>query len=536
MKFDTYDVVYVEDDPQDWKKLNKAVKDRNKSAQSTPLRINWAQTPEKLEGLLSLSTRLVLADVFFPSNDPGGGEDERLYDIIKYVEGWCKKEGVSRLIPIIAYTGRGEEALEYCLKFKKELFDIWDKSSASPEYAAWRLSEISKELSRIRPDALTQRLIREMRPYVTWHHHVVDMTKRYDSGWSEYDQIERAGFAIKNIAYDLKVWDKCEPMWRAMVDWEALSRAVSTRTRGHARHVINVFWLGYYLLNNEILAGMFSQYWEKLKYDRKNMSEVVRDDPMEALSNAWFYAGLFHDVGGAVEKAYKVEEYLKNLLSVFGEVAPPLMDTPPLNVENFMKRAQPWLNEFDDSLIKLIQPALETSVSKNEPDQGVVAALHLRNIITEGKQNCYAREGARAMSMHNLFPVLGDKTSPLPVNWEREPLVCLLLLCDQLQTWDRERGTDSLKGGSQPSRAELSAMEIKLDENDKPNINMSIDYIAPSHLDHSYEQYTITREDLIEVLRKNPYRALNRIQTPWPFKLNVHCTLSGEPLQSMSFG
>lgn len=112
----------------------------------------------------------------------------------------------------------------------------------------------------------------------------------------------------------------------------------------------------------------------------------------------------------------------------------------------------------------------------------------------------------------------------------------MLLLCDQLQTWDRERGTDSIKDGNQPSRAELSAMEITTDANGKPHINMSIDYIAPAYLEHSYGQYTTAREDLIDILRKNPYRALRRIQKPWPFELHVQCMLSGESLYSKDFG
>lgn len=534
MKYDLYDVVYVEDDREDWRKLEAAVK---KMELHPPLRVKWAESPEKLEGLLSLSTRLVLADVYFSENTASGREEKaRLPDIIKQVQAWTAKEGSSRPLPIIAYTGRGFDALKYCLDFKKDLYDIWDKSSASPEYAAWRLSEISKELSRIRPDALTQRLIREMQSHVGWHGKVVDMTKRYDAGWSEYDQIQRAGVAIEDIAYGFGVWGECGPMWKIMAEWEALSRAVSTKTRGHARHVINVFWLGYFLINHEYLRDIFTQYWKKIKDNRKNMEEVSNVDPIEALSNIWFYAGIFHDVGGAVEKSYKVSEYLKQLLSVFEDLAPPVTSVQKTNHKDFMKKARAWLNEFDESLVNLIEPVLEKSVRDNEPDQGVIAALHIRSKINKGKQGCYAREGARAMSMHNMFPRLGKETDTLPVTWSKEPLVCLLLLCDQLQTWDRERGTEALVDGDQPSRAELSSMEIVLDKHQKPHITMSIDYIVPAHLQRSLELYERVRDEFKKILRKNPYRALNKISKPWPFELHVLCTLSGEPLENMDFG
>lgn len=531
MKLDLYDVIYVEDDQQDWDKLSKAIADRNKKAKSTPLQIKWARTPEKLKRLLSSGTRLVLADVFYPVK--GSDDEPRLDEIIECVKEWSDKDGSGRMLPIIAYTGRGPDALEYCLQRKESLYDVWDKSAASSEYAAWRLSEISKELSRIRPDALTQRLIREMEAKVIWHSDVIDMTKRYNSGWSEYDQIKRAGLAIQRIAYLLGVEQQCGPMWQLMEDWEALSRAVSRKTRGHARHVINVFWLGYFLLNDKHLKHIFAQGWEKIK--QKRMDGEPEDNATESLCNAWFYAGLFHDIGGAPEHSARTADYLGQLLSVFGDLAPSIGKIQWMTPDKLMARAESWLSEFDYELSSLIRPVLQESVDANEPDQGVIAALHIRSKITEGKQANYAREGARAISMHNLFPKLGKDLATLPVSWEKEPLVCLLLLCDQLQTWDRERGDDP-SNGDMPSRAELAAIEVYHDAAGKPQIRMSIDYISPAHLDHNYVLYGRVRDALAKVLRDNPYRALKRIQKPWPFEVRVECTLSGEALETMHFG
>jgi hypothetical protein len=580
MKFDIYDVIYVEDDREDWKKLNQAVNERNQTAKSLPLRVQWAPRPEKLDSMLSLSTRLVLADVYFPSGPLANSPQvERLDDIIAAVRRWSNSQRSiqlidedsqpPRLLPIIAYTRRSPAGLEYCLEKerRKYLYDIWDKSAASPEYAAWRLSEISKDLSRRRPDALSQRLIREMKQGegASWHDAVVDMTRRYDEGWSEQDQIERAGSSIEAIAFKLQVLNECGPMWNTMTRWEALSRAVSTKTRGHARHVINVFWLGYYLLNHQHLKNKFIEYWARLKNNRKNMNDVKDDDPIEALCNTWFYAGLFHDVGGVAERSFTVAAFERELTSIFSDIAP--LTTPEWmtinqyldgsqrllkqsendllpkartvvakSKEEFITSVQPWLNEFDASLTSLIRPVVENSIAQNEPDQGVIAALHLRRKINNGRQECYAREGARAISMHNLFPKLGNGTDMVPISWENEPFVCLLLLCDQLQTWDRERGTEALNDSDQPSRAELSAIEISVNDNGRPDISISIDYIAPVHVDRSYELRLRVHDELTKILHKNPYRALNRIQKPWPFDLHVQCTLSGERLEDMNFG
>jgi hypothetical protein len=266
------------------------------------------------------------------------------------------------------------------------------------------------------------------------------------------------------------------------------------------------------------------------------MEAVADVTPMEAISNSWFFAGLFHDVGGCVEQTSDVISYLKRLVATFDDLSPRVIDTVNLSVEEYMKKSKQWLDEFHEPLVSMVTTAYKKSIEAGRPDQGAVGAIHLRNLIPEGQQLCYVREAGRAMSLHNMFPKLESDTSTVPISWQKEPLVCLLLLCDQLQTWDRETGAQALSDGDQPSRAELSDLQVDLKDG-RPQITMSIDYIAPSHLDHSQELYARVKTKLTDVLRKNPYSALNKIEKPWPFALTVKCTLSGDPISSpMKFG
>lgn len=535
-----FEVLYVEDEADEWNLLNKAIKSRNtarkktKSAKGFNLSLKWAKDPSELGRELTLNTGLVLTDMVFPDPNADAGERNKLDDVIFAVEEWSKDQKYGSPLPIIALTGRGRKALDACLLRKNRLYDIWDKSSASMEYIAWRLFEIAKELSHTHPDALSQRLIREMQRGASWHEYVVEMTRGYDAGWTEYDQIQRAGDSIEKIALRLDVWRKCEPLWKAMVKWEPLSRAISGKTRGHARHVINVFWLGYYLLHHKHLSPLFSKFWEGLIPGRRNMSPVATEAPLEALSNSWFFAAIFHDVGGCVEKCTEMTTYQENVMKVFGDLAPTITKPQHLTPEEFMARCQRWLHDFDDPLLGIVEPVVRESAANGEPDQGVLGALYLREQIDHPKSKCYAIEGGRAMSLHNIFPKLSAPGS-LPVTWEQEPLVCLLLLCDQLQTWDREPGTESLRGPDLPARAELRDLKVDL-EDGRPRISMSVDYIAREHLDDSPDIYARTMSALTEVLLKNPYSALDRIQKPWPFSLVVTCTLSGDPLPQMRFG
>ena len=244
----SFNILYVENKQEDWELVSAAVERHNAIARDEErLHVEWAQTPEELNAKLELHFDAILADVYYddPKAEITRDIDDRLDEIIRYVDTWRLRQPLDRSLPIIAYTGLGSEALRSCLRRKHKLYDIWDKNTALPEYISWRLSRLAIEVSRGRPDAKMQQLISEMTSGATWHDHVTAMARRYDSGWTERDQIERAGEEIGNIAHFIGVWDECQPMWDIIKSWEWLGRAVSSRVRGHARHVINVFWLGY---------------------------------------------------------------------------------------------------------------------------------------------------------------------------------------------------------------------------------------------------------------------------------------------------
>jgi hypothetical protein len=189
---------------------------------------------------------------------------------------------------------------------------------------------------------------------------------------------------------------------------------------------------------------------------------------------------------------------------------------------------------FDKPLREKIFNAFTANLEKGHIDHGVAAAIHLQSVIGHGEQGCYAREAARAMALHNLFSKVKDVENL--ISWDSEPLSCLLLLCDQIQTWDRERGDQSLTDDEGPERAELSALKVERSEG-KLRVFMKVDYIAPPHVTRSPESYAKLKDKLEFILRDNPSRALLKIAKPWPFLLEVDCALSGEPLDApMRFG
>ncbi len=526
----SFKILYIEDDHTDSSRVEREIANINAKGASRPVLIKSITTPDLLATELDQQYDLVLADACYP--DVNGVQTNRLDDIIQVVKAWSDSNQVERPLPIIAYTGRDKIALGYCLKRRDSFFDIWDKSSASPEYAAWRMTNIASEIARSRPDSLLQRLIRQMPHGARWHKHVVAMTRAYSSGWTESDQIDRVKPSIGAIAMELGEASQCKALWETMQAWEPLSRAVSETVRGHARHVLNVFWLGYYLLHQPQLRQMFLSAWPKVLEDREGMSPVKSSDPIEALSDCWFYAGLFHDVAGCIEKHNTVTGKANALFTKFkdfislGEPAHIVSCTIETLANDLLGALKP--------LRRTLDPVWKKSLSDQKPDHGVLAGAYLAKSITDPTQNCYAREAARAMVVHNLISNLPDGAS-LPISWESEPIVCLLLMCDQIQTWDRERGTEKLSDQDGSERAELVGLQVE-EGTGRANINLSIDYLGPRFLDNAPLIFERVKQRLENVLQDYPHRALDRIAKPWPFSLVVNCSLNGRPVNGLKFG
>src|SRR4051794_36073625 len=123
-------LIYVEDDKDDRDALERAVAEHNKTSESFQLGVTTVATIDELKSGLKDSVDIVLADVYLAGF--GGKPADRLSELINVVKVWSMDNHLGRPIPIISYTGRNKGALTSCLARKKDLFDIWDKSSASP--------------------------------------------------------------------------------------------------------------------------------------------------------------------------------------------------------------------------------------------------------------------------------------------------------------------------------------------------------------------------------------------------------------------
>lgn len=537
----TFKILYIEDEEPHYTRIEEAVEEHNRrlddpddSLEGEKLLLDRLKTPDFLVDKLDLGFDVVLADVVYKIGDNRGS---RLSEILDKVEVWKDSRLGDISLPIIAYTGTGKRMLRKCLEERSRLFDLWDKNTAEPQYVAWRMSRLASEVARDRPDALMQRLVRDMSVGATWHREVAAMAESYNRGCSERDQLERMTSSVVEIGKRVGSRKYTKSMWEKTKLWESLGLASTEQMRGHARHVANVFWLGYYLIYHELLRDIFGDFWGVLRQKRLNWN-FSDGGRLEDISRIWFIASLFHDSAYCCQKAKKVIGKLGSLLEEFQGVDQSGLKMPDVWGEVFRERLVDLPAQFDDRtddgkfLAEKVSAVAQASLENLEPDHGVIAAWHL---INSTKAGTLELEAARAMALHNCFPDLEERAQAA-VTWQREPIACLLIVCDQVQAWDRERGDDHFAKWPSPERAELSRLEVAV-EDGKPQVTIGLNYIVSSRVLRSEDWFAGVKNELEGILRDHPDRCLRRIKGDWPFQLKVEPSLSGVALNTeMKYG
>jgi hypothetical protein len=482
---------------------------------------------ENLAAQLKTGFDLLLADIGFPNKE--FKDVNRLNDILakvaEHAAEWRMENpelGLASL-PVIVYTSRTEEVAQCLKEHRHKLYDIWDKSTASPEYVAWRLGVVARDVERRRPGRVLQQAIEKFKRAAPWHDLVLDMLRQYRSGRSEIDQIGRCGDFVGYIAGEIGCKDG-EAMWQTLAEWELLDRAADRRVRGHARHSLHVFWLGYALINEPLLSEIWRTAWQRV-LDLRPDPAVIAINWQIALNNVWFLASVFHDVGYAAQDAIRVVTAVEKIGSLLNLNLITVKKKPTWG--KYKETADHVLGTFKSSDAQgyakfraEIKARFEKTVKDQSPDHGCMSAGRLVAAQPSTKQaKWYLSEAARAVALHSMMP---DVDVPSSMSWDADPLGTLLLLVDQLQTWDRER-PEELKS-DWPERAELSA--VKITSGTQPRIDLRITYLVRPHVEREGEVFYKVEQSLRKVLQRLPIAAIRRMQPRLPFDFAVEFFLA----------
>ncbi len=549
-------VIYVEDSQRDFDGLDEAVRKANVDRPKwSEVKLTQVRHPSLLPTALSVYPDVVLADVYFlpEGSKPPAPDTDHLDDIIRHVREWDRQPDSQHGFPtpIIAYTSKGEGVLKDCLKRRSNLYDIWDKLSAGTDYVAWRFQQLAAELPRLRPDATMQRLIAAMDPGNTppWHNFILKLVRQYGEGQTEREQIRECRNPIQSTI-DRAVGD-CAPalmeLWDAMIYSEPLLRAASPRLRGIGRHSINVFWFGYWLINHPQLRAQWSFLWDSMLKQRAGLTSLKTPSvtPTVGLNAIWLLASLFHDAGKFHEFGKATTGRFSEFYGKFTALGMGRATWTAGKPDVLSERVKGVLHQLsanaDDPMVMGLQAHILNCSKTEKPEHGTVAAAYLESTICASTKQPiskdYAREAARAMLLHSCLPAVMDKLledapkDHLRLAWPSDPIACLLLFCDQVQTWDRhDQDGEKL---DYPDRAELAYLDVEQgSDKTRPCLKGCIDYIAPSRVNMYPRLRQDIKEALNNVILNKPKKVLRQIisQDTWPFTVHLDCALSGEKL------
>lgn len=243
---------------------------------------------------------------------------------------------------------------------------------------------------------------------------------------------------------------------------EANSATLLTKHRDHYSHSVYVFALGLAIfMNNKTIKEAFA-----IRYGEENL--------YEKFLKFWGMAGLFHDIGYPYEISFlQVLEYgkkidndteaeqlkmqysnLQGFISLSKDEAEKCCEFMPkgrqdinaLFASEILKNFGALTDNFELDL-KIVENCLSERITKADKfmDHGYFSAvLFLKKLlkVENFKLDQITLDAVMAMLLHNSFykrtyksEIMKDKYEQIHVNLQ--PFAYLLMLCDELQCWDR---------------------------------------------------------------------------------------------------
>lgn len=291
--------------------------------------------------------------------------------------------------------------------------------------------------------------------------------------------------------------------FKAFVNFEGVLYGTDKNYRDHVNHVIQVWLMGIYFLNNNIENFTFSngivpldidysfQIDEKIKLlieDTKNNPENEYTElsslfiTKSEMLASWTIIALCHDLGYPIEKATKLNEQFKNILRYFGasKFDEFHFDFGLLNqflVKKYLdfissksilikttrqdfnyKEVGPEENSVKDYLLNApvgytaLQPKYKDKFAKSleEFKHGIFSGLLIFKTLTYFLESDYTYdksllpgEDLRQFNIRKeILRSISSHTCPNIYHLEIKNLSFLLVVCDELQEWDRPNFDD----------------------------------------------------------------------------------------------
>ena len=339
---------------------------------------------------------------------------------------------------------------------------LWEKKATPDDFIKWQILAIKREVNRLYPE---HTLLNKLNLLLTndkfdhpWKQHLVKMIDRYKSKTSEKDQIDTIRKNLADIAGLLNIRVEFEKLMNVIVDMELFNIAGKPASWGHLRHVINVFWLGFYILN----SGLINR---QAICSKLNLSSETDVDTI------WFIASIFHDIGYLGEISEKVVEKCNNLTAIY-----PGNPIRFQGIEKNQTNIQQYVSKIQTKLPPQISVFVGNNVvTKYSCDHGVLSAVTLANHFRSISEiDNLATIASASVIIHNLIPPKVNNSELSTLSFKDYPLGVLLIICDLIQAWERETGRESFRSDIPLETVEMSALTI---DTESKTIRIEINYL-----------------------------------------------------------
>lgn len=317
--------------------------------------------------------------------------------------------------------------------------------------------------------------------------------------------VEKAATDVWNLdrSYDrwAAFWDAFQPpisnqrlvnvfstMEKFFADNDLLTLGTLPGMRGHLDHVLNVYFTGY------VISNRVPRFRECATAAAKRLLPTKHADIdsqeakyWELFQLAWLAAATLHDTAYPLEilpdllgKHWGITKDFGNVLSNIGEAPKPVC--PDVLNAGLNEIALVLGTLYGDSRFhELLQK--NAKFSKNGVDRvnhGVASGLLFLSLADKAMKMkdadadlwIYLKWAAAAMTLHSLKKPGSE--SKISISLEQDPLSYLLLACDEIQVWDRER-PDASRMSSPFKGTDLSELSVTND-----SVTACIDYTLHS--------------------------------------------------------
>lgn len=403
---------------------------------------------------------LIVTDAYWPengSNDSTGRQRFLLPEIVKEV-----RNADDYRVKIGVLTQFGEELfggeVEECLS---KVDYVWYKDTTTQTFLAWQVRRIQETVSRTFPNHL---LLSKLRSMVEASDSkapnkllIASIIRGYTSHRGEPNKVEAILGHLSSIADDCGLESEYRSLFESFKKSEPVNVAGNINAWGHLRHVLNVYWLGYYLLNSGHLdlTDAWRAYLGKTKSGNLDLSN--EDEMRRQLNAAWFLAATLHDIGLIGERITSISHDASAILSSFD------VGKWDIHCQGIIADQEQLLSKLYGAVTSTTEEWLRKIVTKcgSRVDHGLLSSfVILKKMESKSRDPVVVRAASAAAAIHNLLKKAVDDGESISLRLSDDPIAALLVICDQIQVWERDTGYERLHSNIPLEAAELREIEL----------------------------------------------------------------------------